>query len=160
MVCLGLGAHALGSSTALAQARQETPAPGSDRAKTLYTQLSSPFCRGKTLDGCTSPAAAEWRQDIRRWVAEGVSSEEIKERLSARAGGADLIAAPTSGFSHGWLVFSVVGSIALLGFALRRMMARREDRSAAEDGRHPTDEDAPIDEEYDRRLNDELALLE
>lgn len=40
---------------------------------------------GRTLDSCTSPAAAAWRADIRVWVDEGVASEQIKARLSKRA---------------------------------------------------------------------------
>lgn len=138
---------------------QTTAEAGNDRAKTLSGQLSSPFCPGKTLDGCTSPAAAEWRKDIRSWVDEGVSSEEIKRRLSERAGGQDLIAAPSSGFSNGWLVLSIVGSLLVLGFALRKIFTPR-----GEQGTEPSpDGDASqekIDEKYDQRLDDELALLD
>jgi hypothetical protein len=52
------------------------------RADTIAGQTLSPF-PGVTLDSCTSPNAAGWRQDIRTWVDEGVPTEEIKRRLEA-----------------------------------------------------------------------------
>jgi len=157
-----------GVSAAVAQtAAQDSPGqkdvePGGDRAKTLSNQLSSPFCPGKTLDGCTSPAAAEWRKDIRDWVDDGVSSQEIKRRLSERAGGQDLIAAPSSGFSNGWLIFSIAASLLILGLASRRIFTRRggdTGKGAADDEKFDGS-DENIDEKYDQKLDDELALLD
>jgi len=147
-----------GSASAWAQTESEEDA-GGDRAKTLSGQLSSPFCPGKTLDGCTSPAAAEWRKDIRSWVDDGVSSQEIKRRLSERAGGQNLIAAPSSGFSNGWLVLSIVGSLLILGLASRKILTPAGGRSAEVPPSGDEDEEK-IDAKYDERLDDELALLD
>lgn len=142
-----------------ARAQSAGPEAGNDRAKTLSGQLSSPFCPGKTLDGCTSPAAAEWRQDIRTWVDEGVSSEEIKRRLSERAGGQDLIAAPSSGFSSGWMILSIVGSLLVLGFASRKIFTPKGEQGA-ETTPGVDESEEKIDKKYDQRLDDELALLD
>ncbi len=44
-------------------------------------QVLSPFCPGKTLAMCTSPAAAGVRRDIQLWASQGKKVEEIKETL-------------------------------------------------------------------------------
>lgn len=50
-------------------------------ANQVNQQVLSPFCPGKTLAMCTSPAAADVRRDIQVWAAQGKKVDEIKETL-------------------------------------------------------------------------------
>jgi len=118
------------------------------RAMQIERTLMSPFCPGKTLHGCPSPRAAQWRADIRQWVKEGVSGKEIHDRLQARAPGFDLSSRPSG--SADWAI--PLGAAALATFVLLAVARRWRTR-----------EDEPFVEttdEYDRRLDEELARLE
>lgn len=131
--------------------------PEGDRAQELADQLESPFCPGRTISSCTSPAAAEWRTDIQTWVGEGVASEEIRTRLSERAG-RDLRFVPQDGSFYGLLAVGAVLSVVVLGLITRRV--RRRDEAAlveAASESEPSPADLVRDAELDRRLDDELA---
>ena len=126
------------ATSALAQPEQ--------RAMQIERTLMSPFCPGKTLHGCPSPRAAEWRADIRKWIDEGASGKEIHDRLQARVPGFDLSGRPAG--NADWAI--PVGAAAVATFVLlavvRRWRTREED---------PTEASAP--DEYDDRLDEELA---
>jgi cytochrome c-type biogenesis protein CcmH/NrfF len=140
----------LGASVAVAD---PTPDP---RAAELARRFESPFCPGRTLDECTSPAAAAWRTDIRQWVEEGVSSEEIERRLEERAG-RDLDMVPDAGVS-----LTMVALVAFLGLGaaalVRSRLLRRKQASEATITAAPTV--AAVGDDYERALDDELALLD
>jgi cytochrome c-type biogenesis protein CcmH len=89
-------------------ARPLTPAEES-QAAAIARQTMSPFCPGRTLADCPSEYAGEWRQDIRRMLAEGRSAAEIQDELERRAG-ANLSGIPARDTSY-W----VPASFALLG---------------------------------------------
>lgn len=55
-------------------------------ASKIADQLKSPFCPGKTLLTCTSGKAFEVRKEIKRYLDEGKSQEEVIELLQARYG--------------------------------------------------------------------------
>jgi cytochrome c-type biogenesis protein CcmH/NrfF len=94
--------------------------PQDRRAQDIVRSTMSPFCPGRTLATCPSPRAGEWRQDIDRWVAEGVPTEEIRRRLEARVDG-DLSGQPSAPL--GWLtpVLIVAGAAGVLVYVLRRL---------------------------------------
>jgi cytochrome c-type biogenesis protein CcmH/NrfF len=124
----------------------------SRRAAELSSQIMSPFCPGKTLDSCTSPNAAEWRGEIRQWVDEGVSSDEIRRRLEQRAG-APLRTTPVGSHAS----FMVVATALLGGGILvvfgHRVLRRPRTIEAATEG-------SAADGVSDERLDQELALLD
>lgn len=78
----------------------------SRRAHALAGDLMSPFCPGRTLADCPSPSAGEWRDEIRTWVAEGLSDREIRARLQARVPETDLSFVPRS--RAGWILPGVI----------------------------------------------------
>ncbi len=129
------------------------PAPG-HRADDIASHTMSPFCPGRTLSSCPSPKAAEWRHDIRQWVDEGLSTEEIRARLEQRVPGQDLSGAPRS--PGGWLlpVALLLVSAGVLWAVLRRLRQGRDARPAAP--RANDDRSA----ELDRRLEAELDSLD
>ena len=144
-LCTLCAGAALGSwcATAVAEESEDTRAR---RANEVAHKVMSPFCPGRTLWGCPSPSAAAWRDDIRKWVDEGLSTDEIVRRLQARAPGTDLSGAPpASPLGWGLPALLGLGSLGLLVFVLRRLGVRRDDtgaEAAAAGERGPTDGDS------------------
>jgi cytochrome c-type biogenesis protein CcmH/NrfF len=181
-VCLGLGAATLGSSAlapALARADEAQPAATSAalppdeierQAEAIARSIMSPFCPGRTVSAC--PNAGPWREDIRKWVAEGVNADEIKRRLGERVPEHNLMGVPKNRL--GWVlpVGLGVGAIGILIFLLRYLVspkagsasAPREEAAAppapkGKPGKSPTASRAN-GEDYDARLEQELDTLE
>lgn len=49
--------------------------------QTISDELHSPFCPGMTLSACPSTSASELKLQIRNWLLEGQSKEDINRRL-------------------------------------------------------------------------------
>jgi cytochrome c-type biogenesis protein CcmH/NrfF len=122
------------------------------RTRAIAENLMSPFCPGMTLAACTSPAAREWRADIREWVNQGLGDDEIRSRLEQRAGH-DLSGTPRSAL--GWFLPLTItaGSMALLAWLLYRW--RRTD-DAKPKAPKPVELDAALDARLEARLEREL----
>jgi cytochrome c-type biogenesis protein CcmH/NrfF len=89
------------------------------RAASLIQSTMSPFCPGKTLASCPSQKATEWREDIRSWVADGRSDDEILSSLQSRTPGFQLSATPDTQWSW-WgpaLVLVVLTAVFAWGMA-------------------------------------------
>lgn len=87
-------------------------------ATSIFDDTWSPFCPGRTLSSCTSGKAAEWREDVRKWLAEGLSREEVMARLQARVPGFTLDTIPDSeGVRYGpWVLGGLfVAALGVLG---------------------------------------------
>lgn len=91
------------------------------QAESIARSIMSPFCPGRTVSAC--PNAGPWREDIRKWVGEGIDSNEIKRRLAERVPEHNLAGVPKNRL--GWLlpVGCGVGAIAMLVFLLRRLVS-------------------------------------
>jgi cytochrome c-type biogenesis protein CcmH/NrfF len=151
LVWLAFFAASFAAPAALAS---DAPTEG-DRAQEIADQLESPFCPGRTISSCTSPAAAEWRVEIQTWVDEGVPSEEIRGRLSKRAG-RDLRFVPQDDSFYGLLAVGAVLSLATIGIITMRV--RRRDEEDVEQASGDADVDDERDAELERRLDAELAF--
>jgi cytochrome c-type biogenesis protein CcmH/NrfF len=127
----------------------------------------SPFCPGRTVSSC--PVAGPWRDDIRRWVGEGVSAEVIRQRLAERAPQHNLMGVPPNRL--GWVLPVGLGLLAAasLFFLLRRLIrpaaaspaskaSSAEPSSANGDVARAAKGGKP--EDYDARLEEELETLE
>lgn len=131
----------------------QVPAEQADESRqvqAIVRTTNSPFCPGKTLDSCPSPRAAEWRQDINSWVADGVPEGEIRDRLQERVPEFDLRPPPVR---SGWVIptLAVILStlwLILVGRSLHQPSPPRRSRIPVRDA------------ELDARLDDELARLE
>jgi len=154
-----LGVLSFAILLALASAVGANPA-GDSRARALADQLESPFCPGRTLSSCTSPAAAKWRVEIDGWVNDGVPSEEIRRRLSERAG-RDLRVVPKSRSFYGLLALSGLLSLGAIGMVIRALRPRDEEL-ASDASETPLDaqEELQADAELDQLLDYELDLVE
>ena len=134
------------------------------QAEAISRSIMSPFCPGRTVSSC--PNAQPWREDIRKWVREGVDSEEIKRRLAERVPKHDLAGVPKNPL--GWVmpVGLGVGALASLIFLLRYLIIPRRNDSAgdAEEATLAPAAGAPpakgSAEDWDTRLDQELETLE
>lgn len=181
-MCLGLSAGALGSSalfTAQARADEATPAAAASRlppeelerqAEAIARSIMSPFCPGRTVSAC--PNAGPWREDIRKWVIEGVDAEEIKRRLSERVPEHNLMGVPKNRL--GWVLPVGLGiaAIGILIFLLRYLVSPKAGGASTA----PAQAAAPAaanekavaspavaranGEDYDARLEQELDTFE
>lgn len=130
------------------------------KANAIARQVMSPFCPGRTLWGCPSPNAAEWREDIRTWVGEGLTAEEIRARLEKRAPGFDLSGAPSTSLGWGLPALLALMSVGLLAFVLSRLVRRGSAatpvaRTAPEGTSATTEGDAELDARLDAELDRE-----
>jgi cytochrome c-type biogenesis protein CcmH/NrfF len=177
-VCLGLAAVTLGPIAlmpALARADEAKPAAASTlppeelerQAESIARSIMSPFCPGRTVSAC--PNAGPWREDIRKWVAEGVDADEIKQRLSERVPEHNLMGVPKNRL--GWVlpVGLGVGAIGILIFLLRYLVSAKAGAAgtAREEPAAPVAKAKPgaaaaraNGEDYDERLKQELDTLE
>jgi cytochrome c-type biogenesis protein CcmH/NrfF len=181
-VCLGLSAATLGSSAlvpAMARADDAKPAataaglPPEEierQAESISRSIMSPFCPGRTVSAC--PNAGPWREEIRKWVAEGVDSEEIKRRLGERVPEHNLAGVPKNRL--GWVlpVGLGIGAIGILIFLLRYLVSAKAGGASAPREAAPAPAAAKgkagaspaaaraNGEDYDARLEQELDTLE
>lgn len=78
----------------------------------VSNEVMSPFCPGKTLAMCPSPAAAEVRRDIQKMAREGSDTETIKQALIDKYGDEFKRVEPSQ--SDNALVLALVGAGLLL----------------------------------------------
>jgi cytochrome c-type biogenesis protein CcmH/NrfF len=95
------------------------------RERNLSSEIMSPFCPGRTLINCTSDQARSYREVFKRYLAEGVSEQELKAQFEAQWGAA---ARSTPRSAFGWLLPGLIlgAGAALLAFALIRLRSGRE----------------------------------
>lgn len=137
------------TSISLAQTEQDA----ARRALSIERGTMSPFCPGMTLDSCTSPAASEWRRDIRQWVGEGLEDREIRQRLEQRVPGFDLSGRPSG--DESWVLPVGATALATLLLVVVTLRLRRRGEPAADE---PSGSDDRTDG-MDARLEQELAKL-
>jgi cytochrome c-type biogenesis protein CcmH/NrfF len=168
LLCLaGLSLAAAGTLSVGARADEAKP-PSSELVKTTVEQereaeaiarsVMSPFCPGRTVSAC--PVAGPWREDIRRWVTEGVEPDEIRKRLHDRVPEHNLMGVPPNRL--GWVlpVGAGLGMVGALVLILRRLIKSQPEKPSSGGG-EPTAPAAPATtEDYEARLDDELETLE
>ncbi len=140
------------------------------QAESIARSIMSPFCPGRTVSAC--PNAGPWRDDIRKWVAEGVDPTEIKRRLAERVPEHNLAGVPKNRL--GWVlpVGLGVGALGILIFLLRYLVSPRRSGALASDEKAaagaarakanatPAAASRANGEDYDARLEQELDTLE
>jgi cytochrome c-type biogenesis protein CcmH/NrfF len=169
-----LSATVLLSNVAHAETTAPDDSDDAKRAQDISRTVMSPFCPGRTLESCPSPYATEWREDIREWVAEGVSTEEIKKRLEARTPDKDLTGAPSTAMDRFLPALVSVVAIVLLVLLLRGLLRSNKNVAGPQKGggarsdseREQADDAAPgkaepkTEETLERELDEELERLD
>ena len=108
------------------------------------------------LNIAESPQAERQKEAIRRYVAAGLTKDQIKARLKATYG-PDVLALPeSSGFNLAAYAVPVV-VIGLVLAALSVLVPRWRDRGGDDDDERRDDAGPPLDPEDARRLDEDIA---
>jgi cytochrome c-type biogenesis protein CcmH len=132
----------------------QQPTPSDDEVNAIARQLYCPVCENTPLDVCPTQACAQWRDLIRKMLAEGKSAEEIRLYFVENYGARVLSEPPRTGLN--WLVY-ILPPVAFLAGAYILYRAFRSWRAldkqlAVQEG----SEAPPAEDEYVARLEDEL----
>lgn len=122
------------SATPVRAAPRPSSAAVERRARAIERLLVAPCCYRGTLTDHDSPVADEMRREIRAYLSQGKSRQEILDIFRARYGQAVLTEPPASGFSDLVLYGIPFGAAALVLFALTYFAARRSGRGDHQDG--------------------------
>jgi len=136
------------------------PTPGGpvtdDQVNAIAEQLYCPVCENIPLDVCGTQACADWRQEIRVMLAQGLTSDEITTRFAKKYGLRVLASPQRSGVNLAvWVLPTlgvVIGAI-VVGVAIWRMAPG----ALAAQAKLPTSASYDdLDPEYVARLEREL----
>jgi len=92
-----------------------SPQTSEQRAQAIAHTIMCPVCRGQSVAESDSPAANEIRIEITRRVAEGQSSDEIRDYFAQQLGPDLLLRPSSSGFAGLVWVLPVVVFVAAAG---------------------------------------------
>ncbi len=121
------------STLGVATVSAQESTPTDDEVNAIAKQLYCPVCENTPLDVCPTEACRQWREEIRKLLAEGKSEEEIKKYFVDYYGARVLAEPPRSGFN--WLVYVVPPMVIVAGiFALFRALRAWSQPSAADEG--------------------------
>lgn len=130
-------------------------------AESIARSVMSPFCEGRTISAC--PVAGPLRDDIRKWVHEGVPADQIRDRLHNMFPQHNLLGVPPNRLGAALPVGAGLLAAAALFFAFRYLLrpAKAKPAAAKADGADPKPSPAQKPgEDYDARLDEELETLE
>ncbi len=122
------------------------------RVREISESINSPFCPASTLASCGSPNAAQWRTEIRQWVDEGLTKNEICARLEQRVQH-KLCVGPRRPWMWSLPFILAAASIGLLAFVLRRFVRPAETEDSSTDQLKPTSEPSDLDARLDQELD-------
>lgn len=131
-------------------AAAQGPEVTDDQVNQIAKGLYCPVCENVPLDTCPILACAQWRETIRRLLAEGRTEEEIRQYFVERYGARVLAVPPAAGLN--WMVYVVPPATFLAGAALLWNVLRggtSSRRSSAADAERGVDP-------YLARVEDEL----
>jgi cytochrome c-type biogenesis protein CcmH/NrfF len=181
--CIGVGALSLPASADEAAAPAAAPAPPAAapaptntaapnpavagkseeelerEAESIARSVMSPFCEGRTISAC--PVAGPLRDDIRKWVHEGVPAPEIRDRLHQMFPEHNLLGVPPNRLGAALPIGAALLAAAALFFAFRYLLKPKAAAPAKTDGADPKPSATQKpSEDYDARLDEELETLE
>lgn len=148
------------SAEALEAARQQI---SNDEVNNIARELWCPLCSGVRLDSCELRACEQMKDVIRIKLADGEELDTIRDYFVNQYGPQVLGAPPTSGFNLlAWVlpVLVLVGGGLYLVLRLRKGTQRGPEPAAIPPGPAATPAQAAIDDEYARRLEEELRKYE
>lgn len=124
-------------------------------AASMYQQVFSPFCPGRSLNDCPSQKAAELKTEMRAKLEAGESSEAILQEVFTRFG--DQYRAVPAFTGVGMLVWLVPVSFVVVGLmvALAVSKSRKKIGLVA-----PVILQPSVSSEDERRIQEELSKLD
>lgn len=146
---------ALLAAVSPAFAQEPEPTPSDDEVNEIAENIYCPVCENISLEECGTAACADWREEIRDLLAQGMTKQEIYDYFSRRYGEQVLARPPREGLN--WVLYIV----APLGFLVGVIILVRGFRSwqspvgALTEEAESEDDEKDIDE-YISRIEDEL----
>ena len=131
----------------------QTPRPSDDQVNAVARQLFCPVCENTPLDVCPTQACAQWRELIRTKLADGWTTDQIKQYFVTQYGARVLSEPPRQGLN--WLVYIIPPVLMLVGVYIlfRAFQSMRKPLLADTAAPDPAD---PESDEYLRRVEEEL----
>lgn len=125
-------------------------------ATTMYQQVFSPFCPGRSLNDCPSSKATALKDEMRAKLETGVPPSEILKEVFATYGDQYRAVPPFAGVGAlVWLVpigFVVIGLLVALRVSIRRKRIESPSSGTAAMG--------TLSAEDERRIQEELSKLD
>jgi len=155
-IFFALALAALWAGRAFAQGGQP---PTDDQVNAVAKELFCPVCENTPLDVCPTQACAQWREQIRSMLAEGKTSDEIKQYFVDTYGDRVLNEPPRTGFN--WLAYIVPPLVILLGaFGVVQLLKGMKKPVAASPAggaaRSETQKTESLVDEYAARFEEEV----
>ena len=147
-VTIGIAALVLAATVATVWAQ---PRDAAVDAQTIFTSVMSPYCPGRLLADCPSPAAFELRADILRRLESGETAADIERDLYRTFGDAIRAVPPARGWGR---VLAIAPAIVLVLSAAALLWFIAHNRG------HDEPPVAPADPELEERLQQELDEVE
>jgi cytochrome c-type biogenesis protein CcmH len=132
----------------------QTPTPSADAVNKIAKELYCPTCANVPLDQCGTQACADWREEIRRLLAEGKTEAEIRAYFVAQHGERVLSAPRPQGIN---LLLWLLPVVALLAFSLVWFGIFRRTPSPAPTS--PVTPSTPISDKYSEQIENELKKM-
>lgn len=132
-----------------------TTAVTPDQVNAVAREIWCPLCSGVRLDACELKACEQMKEVIAIKLAEGEDVESIKAYFVEQYGPQVLGEPPRSGFNLLAWVLPIVGVI-VGGFVFWRMTSRMV-RTGSQPPAPPVAQAASTEDDYERKLEEELA---
>lgn len=152
-VWLALVAGILLMILAMTPALAQDVTPSDDEVNAIAKGMYCPVCENVPLDVCPTQACVQWREVIRDKLAEGWTEDQIKDYFVLQYGDRVLAEPPPRGLN--WVVY-LAPPLILLGGVFILYRAFRSWKTPAQNPAEEVIEAAPPEDEYIRRLEDEL----
>ncbi len=125
-----------------------------DEVNAIARQLYCPVCENTPLDVCSTEACRQWREVIREKLEQGWTEEEIKQYFIDYYGARVVAEPPREGFN--WLAYIVPPALILLGVGILIRVVIVWKQAAAEEQQLAAEAEPDEEDEYIRRLEEEL----
>jgi len=130
----------------------QKPVPSDDEVNAVAKQLFCPVCESTPLDVCPTQACAQWRELIRTKLSEGWTADQIKDYFATQYGARVLAEPPRQGWF--WMMYIIPPVLMLVGvYILYRAVQSMRKPALVE---MPEEEAAPAQDDYARRVEEEL----
>lgn len=134
---------------------QESPEALNHRMTSLYQDVLSPFCPGRSLNDCPSSKAQELKNLMRQHVEAGASNEQVLEQVFATYGEQYRAVPRYAGF--GKLIWWIPALFVIVGGCIIATVATRRQRGEASEAPVAGNE---ISEDLRKLLKEELEQVE
>lgn len=118
---------------------QDVRPPTDDQVNDVARELYCPVGENITLDICPTQACAQWRDLIRKQLAEGRSKDDIKNYFAEQYGDQVLAAPPLKGIH--WLFYGLLGAFlsgaVVIYLRVVQNMKKRKDSAQRNVADHP-----------------------